>query len=202
MTLTHLTPTLKLVTLSETGNAEDLANAHLSPRFDEARPSQSALQSYALPHRAVILICSHKRRDRRCYITAPPLIDAFTHAIEGLGSDWHVDTRGDDHDLIEAGHVSQDLSEADFRDELRRQHTMRREEDKHVGIYKVSHIGGHKFAAQVLIWLPNGVCVWYARVRPRDASAIVKSTLVDGKIIGDILRGGIGLAGRSSILQW
>lgn len=42
-----------------------------------------------------------------------------------------------------------------------------------VGIFKVSHIGGHRYAGNVIIYLPNGTCVYYGRVTPRDVGAIV-----------------------------
>lgn len=55
-----------------------------------------------------------------------------------------------------------------------------------------------------MIWLPNGVNVWYARVREVDAKTIVEETLVKGRIVTDLLRGGLGIAGRDggSVLHW
>lgn len=29
-----------------------------------------------------------------------------------------------------------------------------------VGLFKISHIGGHKFAGNVIIYFPNGSCIW------------------------------------------
>jgi hypothetical protein len=34
---------------------------------------QTQLKSWTLPYRAVVLLCSHKKRDKRCHIAAPLL---------------------------------------------------------------------------------------------------------------------------------
>lgn len=75
-------------------------------------------------------------------------------------------------------------------------------EDKQVGIFKTSHIGGHKFSGQLVIHLPNGTNIWYARVREPDCKVIVQETLLRGRIVRDLLRGGTALAGRKSVLEW
>lgn len=177
-----------------------LVREHLS--LSEEQPTQSLLQAHTLPYRAVILICSHKRRDNRCHVTAPHLIASLTEAIEALGHDWHVDTSGNDAHFFEEVAAQSAFN----HDQQLRRLTEKTDSsvDKHIGIFKVSHIGGHKFSAQMLLWLPNGVCVWYARVRPRDAPVIVQTTIVQGKVISDLLRGGTSLAGRSggNIWQW
>ncbi|QSS60955.1 sucrase/ferredoxin domain-containing protein [Histoplasma capsulatum] len=61
-----------------------------------------------------------------------------------------------------------------------------------VGIVYVSHVGGHKFAANVLIYRRAAEqMIWLARVRPADCEGIVKQTVLKGKIVhADQLRGG------------
>lgn len=73
-----------------------------------------------------------------------------------------------------------------------------------VGVFKVSHVGGHKFAGNIVIYLPNGSTVWYGRVNPRDIKSIVEETIIGGKIIPELLRGALGVEGKSSgsILSW
>lgn len=44
-------------------------------------------------------------------------------------------------------------------------------------VAKISHIGGHKYAGNVIIYLPNGTAIWYGRVTPRDVGAIVRHSL-------------------------
>lgn len=35
-------------------------------------------------------------------------------------------------------------------------------------------VGGHRYAGNVIIYLPNGVSIWYGRVTPHDVGAIVR----------------------------
>lgn len=72
----------------------------------------------------------------------------------------------------------------------------------------ISHIGGHKFAGNVIIYIPPstvpafsqhplaGKGVWYGRVEPRHVEGIVKETLGKGVIIKELFRGGIGEGGE------
>lgn len=74
-----------------------------------------------------------------------------------------------------------------------------------VGLFKISHIGGHRYAGNVIVYLPNGASVWYGRVTPKDVGAIVESTIINGKIIPELLRGGMGLTGKQQpggVLNW
>jgi glycerol-3-phosphate O-acyltransferase / dihydroxyacetone phosphate acyltransferase len=81
-----------------------------------------------------------------------------------------------------------------------------------VGIYFISHVGGHKYSANVLVYRrPNafgqddvdatgdtasvtekkgdesdvgaGQCIWLARVRPADCENLVRYTVLKGKVI-------------------
>ena len=74
-----------------------------------------------------------------------------------------------------------------------------------VGIYFISHVGGHKFSANVMVYRRSGVvneisnkgglaeekvglgeaaqCIWLARVRPEDCEGIVKYTVLQGKVV-------------------
>lgn len=55
-----------------------------------------------------------------------------------------------------------------------------------VRVWGSSHVGGHKYAGNVLIY-PEGV--WYGRVRPQDAERIVNDHLVGGRVVDGFLRG-------------
>lgn len=47
-----------------------------------------------------------------------------------------------------------------------------------LGIFYCSHIGGHKFSGNVIIYFPNGAGVWLGRVDPlKDAGAVVSFNL-------------------------
>ena len=61
-----------------------------------------------------------------------------------------------------------------------------------VGIYFISHVGGHKYSANVMVYRRaecDGVpgqasqCIWLARVRPEDCEGIVKFTVLQGKVM-------------------
>lgn len=73
-----------------------------------------------------------------------------------------------------------------------------------VGIYFISHVGGHKYSANMMIYRQaepartveqqmangNGVahgeaaqCIWLARVRPEDCENIVRFTVLQGKVV-------------------
>jgi (2Fe-2S) ferredoxin len=55
-----------------------------------------------------------------------------------------------------------------------------------VSVRATSHVGGHKFAGNVLIY-PDGV--WYGHVRPEDASRIAVGHIRDRTVIAELLRG-------------
>ncbi|KAG5981866.1 hypothetical protein E4U54_006520, partial [Claviceps lovelessii] len=74
-----------------------------------------------------------------------------------------------------------------------------------VAVYFVSHVGGHKYSANVLIYRRANAfgcddaeadadgspppsaeaaqCIWLARVRPEDCENLVRYTLLRGKVV-------------------
>ncbi|KAL4985031.1 Sucrase/ferredoxin-like-domain-containing protein [Aspergillus falconensis] len=98
----------------------------------------------------VVLLCSHKRRDARCGITAP-------------------------------------LIKRELERHLRPHGLYRDADDERpggVGIFFVSHVGGHKFSANVLIYRKKEQqMIWLARVRPEHCEGIVNYTLLQGKVV-------------------
>ncbi|KAI8943553.1 hypothetical protein NX059_001549 [Plenodomus lindquistii] len=73
----------------------------------------------------------------------------------------------------------------------------RRGIDADVGL--ISHIGGHKYAGNVILYVPPslagnalaGCGIWYGRVGPSEVEGVVEETLVKGRVIAEILRGGV-----------
>lgn len=63
----------------------------------------------------------------------------------------------------------------------------------------ISHIGGHKYAGNVIIYLPPGMRgnklagagIWYGRVGPENVEGVVGETVVGGRVVLELLRGGI-----------
>jgi (2Fe-2S) ferredoxin len=98
----------------------------------------------------VILLCSHRRRDARCGITAPLIKRELERHLRPLGLDRDAD------DSRPGG----------------------------VGVFFVSHVGGHKFSANVLIYRKKDQqMIWLARVRPEHCEGIVKYTILRGKVV-------------------
>lgn len=72
-----------------------------------------------------------------------------------------------------------------------------------VGIYFISHVGGHKYSANVMVYRREGrrqdgtdedidgaplsseavQCIWLARVRPEDCENIIRFTVLQGKVV-------------------
>ncbi len=88
-----------------------------------------------------------------------------------------------------------------------------------VGIYFISHMGGHKFAANCFIYRradgtstsDDGIvpgsgeasqCIWLARIRPEDCENIVRYTVLQGKVVKPDrqLRGGFDRARQ--LVSW
>lgn len=131
------------------------------PQSDNAisTPTNSHLSSRDCPHDYIVLLCSHRRRDARCGITAPLIKKELERHLRGHG-------------------LYRDLDD---------------ERPGGVGIYFVSHVGGHKFAANVLVYRKEEQqMIWLARVKPEHCEGLVKYTILQGKVVHpeSQLRGG------------
>jgi len=170
------------------------AHDSLSPihrdRLFRSTDFQSLLYGVQDVNDIMILICGHGGRDMRCGILGPLLQTEFENTLPRLGIDVAHDpviineeTNGGQSSI--GGPVS------GTRDRIAR-----------VGL--ISHIGGHKFAGNVIIYLPPttkttdgqdhpfaGCGIWYGRVEPKHVEGIVQETIFNGKIIADMFRGGI-----------
>ena len=135
-----------------------------------------------------ILICGHGSRDTRCGILGPILRAEFNSCIRGddaLPYDWS------EHDFwpsAPSGSAFQRL------EPISPVHKTR--------VALTSHVGGHAFAGNVIIYLPKmfklsngetsplgGMGIWYGRVEPRHVQGIVEETIKKGVVIEDLLRG-------------
>ena len=118
-----------------------------------------------------ILICAHASRDSRCGILGPLIRDQFNTYLKT------ITPRSPYEKTILAN----------------------------VQIYLCSHVGGHNFAGNVLIYTPPtvgneavvvegvaGTGVWYGRVEPKHVEGIVRETLLGGRVIEELYRGGVG----------
>ncbi|RMD40276.1 hypothetical protein DV735_g4855, partial [Chaetothyriales sp. CBS 134920] len=151
-------------------------------------------------HDPIILVCSHGGRDQRCGILGPLLMREFArqlHAIFPRRDGTVADGDGDDTPL--GGATSFD--------------------HQSINVAGVSHIGGHKWAGNVILYIPPGyeieiavdsgdrpeakvvsplagTGIWYGRVEPRHVEGIIEQTIFRGKVIHDLFRGGINRQGH------
>ncbi|KWU42107.1 hypothetical protein RHOSPDRAFT_30239 [Rhodotorula sp. JG-1b] len=142
-------PDFKVINEVEASSAsvEELVKRYLDPSIGRAGSALSGeLRSWPLPYHCVILLCSHRKRDKRCSIAAPLLISQFHH-----------------------------------------------------------HLERHGLHGNVILYFPNGTSVWFGRVTPADVGVIVDRTIMQGKVIPELLRGGLGLTGKNGphgVLDW
>ncbi|ODV90148.1 hypothetical protein CANCADRAFT_12865, partial [Tortispora caseinolytica NRRL Y-17796] len=112
----------------------------------------------------VVLLCSHKTRDKNCGITAPILKKEF--------------------ELV-----------------LRDKELLRDTEDNRRGgckVLYVSHIGGHKFAGNVIIYRKEGGIIWLGRIKPENVKPIVEESILKGKVWHKMMRFGR----KTSKIDW
>lgn len=135
----------------------------------------------------LVLICGHGGRDMRCGVMGSILRDEFEAQLPKEGVDvlqGPVQIDSDESVGAIAGVVGKPSVTA------------------RLGL--ISHIGGHKFAGNVIIYLPQsmkgsngerhplaGHGIWYGRVEPKHVEGIVQETIKKGNVIADMFRGGI-----------
>ena len=169
-----------------------LHSAHdgLSPihrdRLTRSETYQSLLHGVCDVKDVLVLICGHGGRDMRCGVMGPVLKREFE---ERLGAEGFDILRGP---VV----VDQPKPEKEIEGTV---------EEAKVGarVGLISHIGGHKFAGNIIIYLPPdlktqgrrhslaGCGIWYGRVEPKHIDGIVKETILCGNVVKDKFRGGI-----------
>ncbi|KAB5563008.1 Sucrase/ferredoxin-like-domain-containing protein [Coniochaeta sp. 2T2.1] len=135
----------------------------------------------------IVLICGHGGRDMRCGVMGPVLREEFRARLPEAG----VEVLEGPVEVALGGKV----------EEIEGERTGRKTGAR-VGL--ISHIGGHKFAGNVIMYLPPGMKrkdggkhplaghgIWYGRVEPRHVQGLVEETVVKGNVIGELFRGGI-----------
>ncbi|KAH8821429.1 FMI1 protein [Xylogone sp. PMI_703] len=141
----------------------------------------------------LVLICGHGGRDMRCGITGPILRSEFEHMLPAK------DVR------VLHGPVNIPLEPAENK--ISGPETVESSLTARVGV--ISHIGGHKFAGNVILYIPPnmrttsgashplaGCGIWYGRVEPKHVEGIIQETILNGNVITDLFRGGIKQGGQ------
>jgi len=166
------------------------AHDGLSPIHRDRLTRQEAYQTLLYGVRDVgdvlVLVCGHGGRDQRCGIAGPVLEAEFRRLLPALGVEV----------LTGPVEVESEAPALEGPVETPPGATAR------VGL--ISHIGGHKFAGNVIVYLPPGMrsedggehplagCgVWYGRVEPKHVEGIILETVLKGNVVADHFRGGI-----------
>ncbi|KAK3499347.1 Sucrase/ferredoxin-like-domain-containing protein [Neurospora hispaniola] len=144
----------------------------------------------------IVLICGHGGRDQRCGVYGPLLRSEFETRLAEQGQQQQQQGPGIEV-LKGAAEKAVDL-------------------EKKKGVWGarvglISHIGGHKFAGNVIVYIPPGLKsyddsdvphplaghgIWYGRVEPKHVEGIVKETIKKGNVIKELFRGGIKQGGE------
>lgn len=124
----------------------------------------------------VVLVCGHGGRDQRCGLYGPVLQAEFEKRLPEQGVE--VLAEGVTGENLERGYAAR--------------------------VGQISHIGGHKFAGNVIVYIPPtlkagdggvhplaGHGIWYGRVEPAHVEGIVSETIRKGRVVEELLRGGI-----------
>ncbi|KAG6007209.1 hypothetical protein E4U21_006228 [Claviceps maximensis] len=185
---------------------EKLHSAHdgLSPIHRDRLTRKDAYQSLLLGVQDVqdvlVLICGHGGRDARCGTFGPLLRNEFEEKL-GLAK-FDVARKAVHIPCLEEGEGKRAAQKAIAADEGDQKKKKKKRKIARVGL--VSHIGGHKFAGNVIIYIPPGYggpggeehalagCgIWYGRVEPKHVEGLVDETIVRGRVVEDMFRGGI-----------
>ncbi|KAI7614425.1 hypothetical protein KC343_g10510, partial [Hortaea werneckii] len=126
----------------------------------------------------LVLICGHGGRDERCGKLGPVLQKEFEDKLQRQNIALLHDAP-----VAEAEEINTDVE--GYVPTAR------------TGL--ISHIGGHKWAGNVIVYIPPsfasnrlaGKGIWYGRVGPEHVEGIVAKTIMDGKVIKELFRGGI-----------
>ena len=173
------------------------AHDNLSPihrdRLLRSPAYQNALFGVQDVEDIIVLTCGHGGRDGRCGVMGPVLEEEFMRVLPGFGIEVLEGPV-----LIDEGKVeSQKAIDKPVAPKLKAR----------TGL--ISHIGGHKFAGNVIIYVPKtaknasnaihplaGCGIWYGRVEPKHVDGIIAQTILDGVVLEDLFRGGINQNGE------
>ncbi|KAI5867272.1 Sucrase/ferredoxin-like-domain-containing protein [Durotheca rogersii] len=167
----------------------------------------------------LVLVCGHGTRDRRCGIYGPLLQAEFERqlpragirVLHGPAVDESVPAAavvvapqqlpGGSSDGVAQGEAAPPPADGPAAVAAAEQTTAR--------VGQISHIGGHKYAGNVIIYLPPrlrgsdggphplaGHGIWYGRIDPKHVEGVIAETIVNGNVIAEHFRGGINQQGE------
>ncbi|TGJ80508.1 hypothetical protein E0Z10_g8253 [Xylaria hypoxylon] len=134
----------------------------------------------------LVLICGHGGRDMRCGIMGPALQAEFERQLPQAGLE-----------VLHGPLLDESVSAPPLPGTVGDRSSTAR-----VGL--ISHVGGHKFAGNIIIYLPPilknkagnphplaGHGIWYGRIEPKHVEGVIQETIVEGNVIADHFRGAI-----------
>ncbi|KAI1135112.1 Sucrase/ferredoxin-like-domain-containing protein [Hypoxylon sp. FL0543] len=171
-------------------------NDGLSPIHKDRLQRKEAYQQLLYGVRDVedvlVLICGHGQRDKRCGIYGPILQEEFERQLPRSG-----------FDVLHGPAVDESVTAPQLSGT-----TSGEESPRTARVGQISHIGGHKYAGNVIVYLPPslknsagnphplaGHGVWYGRIDPKHVEGVIKETIINGNIIADHFRGAINQKG-------
>jgi hypothetical protein len=161
-------------------NGTDLTGLTISPPI-----TTSQFSTRPIPHRALILMCSHKTRDARCGQSAPLLRKEFERILRpmGLYRDLH-DERPGGVGIYFINHVGGHKYSAN------------------VMVYRRAGAASRGSGIDQELKDEAVQGIWLARIRPEDCENIVRYTVLQGKVVKpkSQLRGGFDR--EKGVVSW
>lgn len=156
---------------------------------DDSKSSTSfSLTVTHLPPSPRIQICGHKKRDNRCGMIAPILKEQFIRELiaRGIACSNGID-EGEEGQGAQGAQGGQ---EADGKESSSTCSGSGCDLGT-VEVELISHVGGHKYAGNVIIQTnKKGLgSVWYGRVFPEHIAVIVEKTVINKEIVKPLYRG-------------
>jgi len=148
----------------------------------------------------LVLVCGHASQDARCGVYGPLLSQALEDALGKAGIE--VDKSSLELEQTSSATFCEPATDMESAKIIPRK--------RRAKVAVTSHVGGHAFAGNVGIWFPKawtdgqnlhsslaGHGIWYGRVEPKHVEGIVAETVLGGRVIGELLRGGYDANGQS-----
>jgi hypothetical protein len=176
-TTVYMFPRFKVVAIKNSEQTMQTMSDSMSKNLLSASLDSSSFQDVK---EVVILICGHGNRDSRCGIMGPLLQAEFEKSLAHSGVNVHRPTDPANHSKTKSV-INLEATSA--------------------LVGQISHVGGHKFAGNAIIYIPPsfrigeqlsplaGKGIWYGRVEPRHVQGIIRATILEGKVISELLRG-------------
>jgi (2Fe-2S) ferredoxin len=165
--------------------ATPLPTAPIDIEFMMRDDRMGEMQIHKSPYKSMLLLCSHRKRDKRCGITAPILAQELDHVLREKDLSEH------DAAVVMVSHIGGKKKSFVYN----------------YGTKNSCYLG-HQLAGNVICYTNEGTRgIWYGRVKTCHCRAIIEETIINGKVIKDLYRGSMDNSfenhlKKSSFLKW